>query len=343
MRWGSKLIFLINIVLVLVTLLAYISPYIHPSKTWFFSFFALGFPLLLLFNIVFIILWFTIKPKYSFLSILCLILGWQYLKISVGLNLPKDDISGLKVMSYNIGHTKYKLDEPYTEKTLNRFKTFLQDKAPDIVCLQERTKRHLSLYDSVFQGYNLFPSEFIGTAIYSKLDILDRGNLYFDTNAHNATWIDVNYKGQRIRIYSVHLSSNKIKQMPDNESLESLWNDSKFIVDKYNLHAIKRTEQLKQILTHIEQCPYPVLLTGDFNDVPLSYIYRMACKQLNDAFVSHGFGFGKTHNTMLPILRIDYAFHSEDIKVTNQKLIKIDFSDHYPLMTFIQPSQLQND
>jgi len=233
-------------------------------------------------------------------------------------------------MSYNIGHSKYYFNEGDVDQKIASFKSFIDSENPDIICLQERSKAHLNVYDKVFSDYDLYPSEFIGTCIYSKHKILDSGNLYFDTNAHNATWIDLERNGKRIRIYCVHLSSNKVKNLTDN--IKEIWDESIFILDKYNYHAVKRTEQIKSILEHAKSSKYPVLLTGDFNDIPQSYLYNLITKEYTDAFLEHGHAFAKTHNTAIPILRIDYSFHSEELNILGQDIIKVNFSDHYPLI-----------
>jgi len=333
MRWSLKLILYFNLLLAAATLLAYISPYVNPAYTWFFSFFSLGFPILLILNIAFMVFWLMVKPKNIIFSLVILAVGWGAIKRTVGFELHSDSENGLKVLSYNIGHTKYFLDGDEGPKNQKAFKSFLNSTDADVVCIQERTRRHLEVYDALFEGYSLFPKEFIGTGIYSKLPILDSGNIYFDTNAHNATWVEVALSGRRIRIYNIHLSSNKIRQISNKENIKEILDESIFILDKYNLHAVKRTEQMLKILAHAGESPYPVVLAGDFNDVPQSYLYRLISDSYCDAFAAKGFGFGKTHKTRLPILRIDYMFHSEDLRPLSQKCVKVNYSDHYPLLT----------
>lgn len=326
--------YFLNLLLIVLTILAYISPFVNPADTWFFSFFGLGYPILLIANVFFIFFWLLTKPVYAIASVLIIALGYKALIKTVGLNAPANTESGLKIMSYNIGHTKYLFDLENSENRTFEFSEFIQKEAPDIICLQERTRRHLPLYEDIFEGYHLYPDKFIGTAIYSKLPILESGNLYFDTNAHNATWIDVEYNFKRIRIYCIHLSSNKLKKF--SEKISDVWDDGFFILDKYNLHAVKRTEQIEKILEHARKSPYPVVMTGDFNDIPQSYMYRLITREYNDAFVEKGTGLVRTHNIPLPGLRIDYVFHSESLNVNKLEVLKVEFSDHYPLLSFIE-------
>lgn len=331
MKWVLRLLFFLNIMLVLLTILAYVSPFVDPSLTWFFSFFGLGFPILMILNFGFIIFWLMIKPSYLSVSLLTLLAGFYPIQRTIGFNWPEDRDDGFKVMSYNIGHSKYYLNEKEGNAHVAEFRAFIEKEDPDIICLQERARADFNLYNEIFKGYTAYPDEFIGTCVYSKWPVRKSGNLYFDTNAHNASWVDVEKEGRLLRVYSVHLSSNKVKKMSDD--IKEMWDESKFILDKYNFHAIKRTEQLNEILQHLESIDHPVIVTGDFNDVPQSYLYRLASGKLNDAFIHHGTGLVKTHNSFFPGLRIDYAFHSPDIKVLWQNVLNRPFSDHYALVT----------
>ena len=332
MKWILKLIYFFNALLSILSLLAYISPFVNPDITWFFSFFALGFPILVIIHVAFLLFWLIAKPRYAVLSFLTLALGFYPLKRTIGINIDNSEPRGIEVLSYNIGHSKYLFDQK-DGKQLIAFKKFIKEYNPEVVCLQERTKRHLDHYDKIFEGYELVPNEFIGTCIYSKLPVANSGNIYFDTNAHNATWADLVSEQDTFRVYSIHLSSNKV--VKPGEDIKELWDRSLFILDKYNYHALKRTSQMEEIIKHSLSSPYPVLLKGDFNDVPQSYLYRQICKHFKDSFIEYGKGFAKTHKTILPILRIDYSFHSDELPVSGFEVIRADFSDHFPLLTSV--------
>jgi endonuclease/exonuclease/phosphatase family metal-dependent hydrolase len=57
---------------------------------------------------------------------------------------------------------------------------------------------------------------------------------------------------------------------------------------------VRRSRQVEIIVGHIRESPYPVIVTGDFNDTPVSYTYRSLRRQnLDDAFVRSGSGIGK--------------------------------------------------
>jgi len=75
-----------------------------------------------------------------------------------------------------------------------------------------------------------------------------------------------------------------------------------------------------------------VILAGDFNDTPVSYSYRQIANELDDTFVDEGKGLGQTHAQMLPLLRIDYIFHSKTLQTIEHKTINKDYSDHFPIV-----------
>jgi len=267
------------------------------------------------------------------MSALFLALGFGAMQKTVGFNNTVADQAGFNVMTYNIGKTRVDFHYKNRQEKIDRFKNFINKEQPDIICLQERLPRHLKYYEQIFGGYHLHPDSDIGTAIYSKFPVLDAGNIAFNTKSHNATWADLDIKGKVFRIYSLHLSSNRVPNLTDN--YEEIWEESKYILDKYNEHAIKRVEQLKEVLAHAKLSPHPVIINGDFNDVPLSYVYKMIDADYQDAFTECGQGLGQTFNSKFIGLRIDFSFASEQVQILKHEILDSPISDHYPVVTTI--------
>jgi endonuclease/exonuclease/phosphatase (EEP) superfamily protein YafD len=83
----------------------------------------------------------------------------------------------------------------------------------------------------------------------------------------------------------------------------------------------------------VEESPYPVLVCGDFNDVPSSYTYRMARGKLKDGFQTAGQGYAYTYRYYKRMLRIDYIFHSESLQGIDYYSPELDVcSDHNPVI-----------
>ena len=56
---------------------------------------------------------------------------------------------------------------------------------------------------------------------------------------------------------------------------------------------IRRAVQADFIKDEINQSPFPVIVCGDFNDVPNSYAYETISEGLQDAFVKKGMGISQ--------------------------------------------------
>jgi endonuclease/exonuclease/phosphatase family metal-dependent hydrolase len=79
-----------------------------------------------------------------------------------------------------------------------------------------------------------------------------------------------------------------------------------------------------------------VIVCGDFNDTPVSYVYNKFSRLLKDAFIEAGSGTGTTFRGNFPYVRIDYLFYSPPFKAQHYHTDKVDLSDHYPLVTDIR-------
>ena len=91
------------------------------------------------------------------------------------------------------------------------------------------------------------------------------------------------------------------------------------------------------MVEHMKDSPYPVLVCGDFNDVPWSYTYQQISNLATDAFVKSGKGFGNTFlvNHKIPF-RIDYIFYDEKAFDTFDFTVrKVNYSDHFPILALL--------
>ena len=99
----------LNLLLILVTLLAYLAPYVSPATFWPFAFVGLLYPWLLLGNLLCILCWLFFKQRYFLFSLACILLGWGHFQSYVGLHLrsgpyPEDSIRAMTFNSYGFRH-----------------------------------------------------------------------------------------------------------------------------------------------------------------------------------------------------------------------------------------------
>ena len=110
---------------------------------------------------------------------------------------------------------------------------------------------------------------------------------------------------------------------------------SKNVIIKFKNAFLKRQVQADRVRAEIDKSPYPVIVCGDFNDVPNSYPYETIRKGLQDAFVKKGAGIGRTFSGISPTLRIDYIFVDRKFSVNQFIRIPKKLSDHFPIITDI--------
>src|SRR5690606_38756396 len=121
------------------------------------------------------------------------------------------------------------------------------------------------------------------------------------------------------------------------EDIKGTLKESDRFIAKFVRAYRQRAREAEKAREIIDQSPYPVLLCGDFNDLPGSYVYRIMRGELRDAFLDKGKGFGRTYDRILPTLRIDHVFYDpEALKLLGMEQHSTRFSDHYPLITHFQ-------
>jgi endonuclease/exonuclease/phosphatase (EEP) superfamily protein YafD len=99
---------------------------------------------------------------------------------------------------------------------------------------------------------------------------------------------------------------------------------------------IKRAQQAQKVKDNINSSPFPVIVVGDFNDTPVSYVYTKIRKGLNDSFVNSGYGAGFTYIGNYPRNRIDYILYNSTLVNSYFEIIKVKYSDHYPIVAYFK-------
>ncbi|MBK8701985.1 MAG: endonuclease/exonuclease/phosphatase family protein [Saprospiraceae bacterium] len=345
MSWLSRAVLVINVLLCLATLFAYAAPHVDPQQYWVFAFFGLIYPVLILLLLVSATYWLFIDIRWALLSILTIAVGYQsifnYFSFHSGAVISgANDIS---VVSFNIGNALEAYDRRSELKAnkLQKMKEFLrrfQDE--DIICLQEVGAYASDLLRNNFGDYHVHKFN-KGAVILSKHKITKKGQIEFGTRTNSCLWADIAIGEDTVRIYSIHLQSNKITK-DANEVLtkgslkeDKTWDGIFGILKKYRYHHKARSIQARTVREHIDLSPYPVLICGDFNDVPMSFTYRHLQSGLTDAYKEKGTGIGSTFNGKIPFLRIDYILVSPSLRVNKFNVIRENFSDHYPVAALL--------
>lgn len=357
-----KLLVLINVFVIIVYLLVCLVPFINTGIYWLVAFAGLGFPLLLLGLLLFILLWTILQSKWLWVSVITVLLGFQQIIAVFSFHFHKEftlqkEHGTLRVMHWNLqnwGNEQVKI-----EKGRQTFVSYMMElihvNNADILCFSEYAELgnkevpypHVSELTKSGYPYHLFaPTDTSysdvaqGVAIFSKYPIVhsDVFNYGKHANAEHLIYVDINTGKDTFRIFTTHLQSvhfegsdyrslNRLKRVRDPG-----YHDSRNLVSKLKNGYWYRYLQAQIVKQKINESPYPAIITGDFNDVPNSNTYFTIKGNMQDAFLKKGSWIGRTFRYISPTLRIDYILSDRKFKVNQFDVIHVKYSDHYPII-----------
>jgi endonuclease/exonuclease/phosphatase family metal-dependent hydrolase len=247
-------------------------------------------------------------------------------------------------------------DDTTTQSRDNIFK-LIREEQPDIACFQEYYRQDkptsFETYDSIRQimssidyhersAHNERGKRNFGIAIFSKYPMIARGDVMFESQGtmdfNYCVFADVVCHKDTVRIYNVHLQSIRLSE-PGSTPATGTLSILKTGIKKMNSAYIKRADQARKVIEHMESSPYPIVVCGDFNDTPMSYTYHQFYKKMTDGFREASYGLGATYIGRIPAGRIDYVFHTDELSCSNFMVHKVNYSDHRPITCSINFSK----
>ncbi|WP_277632523.1 endonuclease/exonuclease/phosphatase family protein [Avrilella dinanensis] len=333
LSWFNKAIYGTNILVAVLTLLAYILPYLAPKLFPLLSVLTLFLPAFLIINVLFAVYWLIQFKRQFLLSTIVFLIGLTFFnsfyKFSAT-NQPEDK-TDFTVLSYNVRLFNL-FDWIKNQNVAENIKLFVEEKKPDIICFQEYSySAGFEFNDYKFRHIVMHGNKIkTGQAIFSKFRIINQGEIALPKSDNNVVYADIVKNKDTIRVYSIHLQSVNIS--PDiNESLDEA--KSKMIFNRISKAFSEQQVQSELIMSHMNDFKGRKIICGDMNNSAFSYVYRNIKGDMKDAFVEAGKGFGATYNYKYYPARIDYIL-TDDIFEVKQFDTFNDFknSDHYPIM-----------
>lgn len=336
-------------------LLCFLSVYISPARFWLLAYFGLSFQFLLIINILLLVIW-VIKhrKKLIILHIIAFVpsiffVGYFFKPFGSKNNIEPDK-DNIKVLSYNVQGFKIPFQHNTTQEQIA---DFINNENADIVCLQEFytnekvTEKLFKFLLSKYKYHSVFYSVkknkySYGVATFSRYPVKMMLEIPFENSANAAMYTDIEINGEIIRVYNVHLQSIRLN-LPKLLSGKNRIGEIEEASSRLKTAFIKRAGQVDIVSKHIEVSPYPVIVCGDFNDMPISYTYKKIKGNKADSFCEAGKGIPSTYRlSFVPSFRIDYILHDKIMKSKSYTVYSnIDYSDHYPISSIINIEKIK--
>ena len=363
LRRATKIVLIYcNIAVALFLLAGCYGSWLDPQRFWFTGFFTLASFYFLVVLIGFIFFWLFAKPMPALISIIAIVLTWNPLKQIIAIQMAPNFTmqkhpSNLRVMSWNVEHFDILEHKSHPERKQQMI-DMINAHQPDVACFQEMVASDqfaaainyvpdfmakLNMHDYHF-SYNpkldFDGRHHFGIIIFSKYPIINKRTVAYAPKDYNSTfqYVDIVKGNDTFRIFNIHLQSLKFS----NDNLKYIetpsinngnnFEESKSVAAKFKTGFLKRRIQSERIKAEMMQSPYPVIVCGDFNDVPNSYAYNKIGKGMHNAFTEKGTGIGRTFYGISPTLRIDNIFADERFNVEQFVRIKKKLSDHFPII-----------
>lgn len=364
-RTITKRIFVIcTIAIAGLFLLACCNAFLNSQIFWFLALLGLVFPFLLALLILSLILWLLARSRWALLPLVCLLLGYTNIRAMIAFNFSEEPTikktpGTLRILTWNVTSFDEQVRRDKRRKVYrNDMLSFIRSHNPDILCFQEYVEPNTDRvsynnkhdftamgypYHHIVYDYTNWKGTFLsGIAIYSKYPIIDSQHVRYPgpknfRAGESLIGADIDVNGQTIRVLTTHLQSVVFRPNDYHNiqiiksAADSLLDASKSVVKKLVQGYQFRGGQANIVRKVADQSPYPVVICGDFNDVPNSYTYFHIKGPRKDAFIQAGGGIGRTFANISPTLRIDYILPDPQFEVVQYNRVLVPYSEHYPV------------
>ncbi|MFZ0283276.1 MAG: endonuclease/exonuclease/phosphatase family protein [Bacteroidales bacterium] len=356
-RLFYKIFLALNIFFAASLILSYLAVHINPDIFALPAFFGLAYPYLLLFNILFVIIWALFLKFEALISVVVIAIGFTHFSNYLKISKPSGDKTGtFRIESYNLRLFNY-FESKNTANSEKMILELLKNKQAEVICLQEvyftedprqKEKKILAAIGGNYYMHTKYigsgKNRYYGIVTLSKFPIVKRGDIIHPASSSLSIFSDILIGKDTFRIFNNHLQSFRLQRM-ERSFLRELTeaSDDKETIDEIKTISaslkngfIRRAAQAKAVKLAIDNSLFPVIVAGDFNDTPVSYSYRKIRKGLFDAFVTSGYGAGFTYKGKYPPNRIDYILYDNSLKCKQFDIVKVKYSDHYPIIAYFR-------
>lgn len=357
---------ILSIIVYALTILAAYGGRFDPDFFTFPAVMTLALPWLAIASLVITVAWFCFGRIFAGgLGVLAIIASWGPVTTACPLassSKPTLGAQTFSLMTYNILHGR-DLEGKSEGLGYNRTFDYIIHSGIDIVCLQEirgfdpkeidrLSQTQLDTLRKVYPFIVGDPS--LDMKVLSKYPVVfEKGYNYIDGSfdPKRYTFYKLNINGHRLTLINVHLMSFMLSKEDTgvltgirsvNDARNSISMLKGGIREKLDKGFKKRKDDVEILRRTIDRIKGPMIICGDFNDVPESYAYRLLKgEDMKDAYVETGFGPLVTYNRHAFWFHLDQIFYRDGLKALDVRKGKTRVSDHYPVIAefeFTDPS-----
>ena len=340
-KYFSFTILIATVLLMVFTITGLFGGDVNPAGNTARAMLVYALPLLIIGNFVFLIYWCIMRRWHwalmPFITLLCCI---PYIGTLYQFGEPDDAVEkqpGLKIATYNVALFGREASGFMAQDILSEMKK----QKVDICCFQEYSdhsgdKKNSDSYKEYFPYMVMGQHDMV---VYSRYPIVRSKNIPFEMTNNSAMWVEVKVEDQVIRVYNAHLETTGINttmhraaKAQVNTGIETESNRLlRALYGNYTIGMMARAGQANVLAMDMRESEVPVIVCGDFNDVPYSYVYNTMLGDKADGFKECGSGYMYTFRGGKKNVRIDYIFHDKVFKGMNYYKKELTYSDHYPV------------
>lgn len=341
-----------NIATIVIMWLVGYSDRLDPTSHAMLSNAGLIFPVFLFINFAFLIFWIFFKPKGMVIAIagfvLCYVPIRKFSPFNVGHHAPE---GAIKVLSYNVWLFAGWEDG---DNPSNPILEYIKEQDADIVCLQESATNEVGQQkvDSILNpiyAYRDTAKRGSGDcmSIYSKYPILEKEHIDYSSRGNLSAAFKLLIDGEVVIVINNHLETTGLSVEEKGRFKNLIKGDlsgdtakatSKLLVKKLAASTKRRAPQAEAVARYIAfHRGTPMIVCGDFNDGPISYVHRTIANGLTDCYIATANGPGISYHHSGFFVRIDNILCTDEFTPYGCKVdSKIKTSDHYPIYCWLK-------
>lgn len=308
----NSLFLLANVLVVVLFIASAYSDRVSPNSILLFSYLGLAFPILCVLNLCFVIYWlFLWEWRFLLIGLTAFLICWGPVKKYFPYHTHTKDIpqaNTLKVLTYNVMGFAYK---DHTKESPNKIVQYIADSDADIVCLQEymvsKSEKYLTS-QKLFKALHMYPYRSVipisssgymnyGIAVFSKYPISGSRRIKYESDSNGSSVHELTVNGKKLTLINNHLESFKLT-MEDrsrytafvkNMSTDTFDGIKGALEQKLGAAFKIRAKQAEAVAAEVRKAKGDyILICGDFNDTPISYVHRTVQGPLVDSFAESG-------------------------------------------------------